>query len=741
MSDDQTLLQDDDETAVPSPSASTPWSLPGYTLEVQLGAGAFGEVWAGVQQGSGQQVAVKLFHHRSFDVSILAREVERLRELGRHPHVVTLLDARLAEAPRFLVMPRLEGSLANCGAAAPRQVVEWLKQAAAAIEFCHRKGVLHCDIKPANMLLDSEGRLLLCDFGQAISTGEKTVTLGSLGYMAPEHINWVLHREGTPDISWDVYALGATAYMLLGGRLPRLNTERLTTATGTAAKQRLELSAEMLASERLVPLRTLNPHVDRDLAAIVEKCLSLAPANRMPSAGALLEELNRREHRLPVKSRRFNPFYVAKRWIRRNRLLCSVLVAIIGGSICLASWLTDPRIPQEKAFEVPVSSGGINAEEWAILGQLFRGRVNPLAEGLAFSLSSFSRSPAIPKEALSRVDQADLGILREIRAHAERPLPVEGSPRWHLPSGWHRPSEWDLPENERPVDRGPSDLYTLGVWNFCALTRSGNYPAALRRHLDLLFMARAYFGIDSRQQEGELLGLWRLYGRTLLTASDAALDEYARGLDSLRPYNQPANVHYLAQPTSQGWSIENAMELQRHRLTNAWMKCLKTGDYAALRRDTVDFFRHDLQLLPVLLHPPSYMNFQLMRKRAMAFYTEAISTAYWETRFDGLRVEVAAERFRRKKGRWPTSLEELCPDYLAEVPPNRITSGKLALDRGEVRMTLPKRPDDGIDYNRLQMVGSDPFDDLTTMFLDIDSSQVTILVLPPNPETVLRMER
>lgn len=197
----------------------------GYVLEELRGRGTFGEVWAGRQVSSGQKVAVKLFRARAgASWTYFRAEVERHSLVAEHPNIVTLLDADLEADPPFFAMNLYPGSLS---ASDPKTVVKWMEQIARALRHTHQRGLLHCDLKPSNVLLDVEGQAQLADFGQAVLRTEDTRSLGSLGFMDPEQAE----AGAVPDVRWDVYALGATAYYLLSGQRPRLSEARLRSAT------------------------------------------------------------------------------------------------------------------------------------------------------------------------------------------------------------------------------------------------------------------------------------------------------------------------------------------------------------------------------------------------------------------------------------------------------------------------------------------------------------------------------
>src|SRR5207245_9759628 len=92
------------------------------------------------------------------------------------------------------------------------------RETAGALAYVHAKGIIHCDLKPGNVLRDARGKALLADFGQAHLASDLTPSLGTFFYMAPEHADLA---ASIPDTRWDVYALGALLYAMVTGQPPR----------------------------------------------------------------------------------------------------------------------------------------------------------------------------------------------------------------------------------------------------------------------------------------------------------------------------------------------------------------------------------------------------------------------------------------------------------------------------------------------------------------------------------------
>jgi hypothetical protein len=273
-----------------------PGQVPGYQMVKCLGEGAYGEVWLATQQNNpAYRVAVKFYTRRGGDWSSLAREVEKLNLLTTHRYIVQLLDVGWDANPPYYVMEYLEnGSLAKRLEAGPLGVAEAVtlfREITEGVVTAHNRGVLHCDLKPANVLLGPDGKPRLADFGQARLADERVSSLGTLFYMAPEQAA----PGSAPDARWDVYALGALLYCLLTGEPPYRD------APGAEAVDEAPRLEERLARYRNILETAPRPSgrlrrvgADRALVEIINRCLAVRPEKRYPNAQAVLYALDAR---------------------------------------------------------------------------------------------------------------------------------------------------------------------------------------------------------------------------------------------------------------------------------------------------------------------------------------------------------------------------------------------------------------------------------------------------------------
>ncbi len=188
-------------------------------------------------------------------------------------------------------------------------------QVAEALEYANRQGVLHCDVKPSNLLLDPKGNVWVADFGLAKAADTEDIThsgdiVGTVRYMAPERF------AGQCDARSDVYALGLTLY------------ELLTLRPAFAAADRHELMRRVM-NEPPDRLPTLVPQLPRDLGTIVEKAIDRDPSRRYPTAAELAEDLQRFLDGKPIKARRVSAAEQVWRWACRNPAVASLATGLM----------------------------------------------------------------------------------------------------------------------------------------------------------------------------------------------------------------------------------------------------------------------------------------------------------------------------------------------------------------------------------------------------------------------------
>jgi serine/threonine protein kinase len=216
-----------------------------------------------------------------------------------------------------------------------RRYYDWVanlgRQAALALEHAHAVGIVHRDVKPANLLLDARGHLWITDFGLAQVAGDAGLTvtgelLGTLRYASPEQ---VLARQGVVDQRSDVYSLGATLY------------ELLTLRPVFEGRDRNELLRQIADSEPRPP-RSLHPSVPRELETVVLKALGKEPSERYPTARALADDLQRFLDNRPVLARRPTAAERLRKLARRHPSLVgagAVILALLAAGSSLSTLL------------------------------------------------------------------------------------------------------------------------------------------------------------------------------------------------------------------------------------------------------------------------------------------------------------------------------------------------------------------------------------------------------------------
>src|SRR5215210_3987634 len=261
-----------------------------YRLERRLGVGGMATVELALDTRLERHVAVKLLaEHLASDsnfVSRFRREALAAAKLV-HPNIVQVFDTGKDKATgrQFIVMEWVDGPscaeiLKELGRLEPPEAADILRQACRGLDYAHRNGVVHRDVKPGNLLRGRDGgQVKLADFGIAKAAEHSDMTkvgsvLGTAAYLSPEQA-----RGESAGPASDLYALGVVSYQLLAGRLPY----EAASLTDLARQQ---------DSAAPPPLHEVDPQIPRSLSLTVARALERDPADRFPDAGAMERALD-----------------------------------------------------------------------------------------------------------------------------------------------------------------------------------------------------------------------------------------------------------------------------------------------------------------------------------------------------------------------------------------------------------------------------------------------------------------
>lgn len=297
-----------------------------YELLERIGRGGMGVVYRARQRSLEREVAVKVLVDGAWAspdfIDALEREARSAARL-QHPSIVTIHDIGEHGDLVYYAMELVGGEslaqrLAREGPLPPREAAACLRTVAEAVDYAHRLGVLHLDLKPGNVILGGDGVPKVADFGLARRVDRQQAVAdnsiaGTPGYMAPEQLS-PGHVLGP---AADVWGLGATLYEALTGHAP---FERSGMRSLDAVRQR----------GRVRNPRRYRPRLPRDLEAICLKCLQEDPAQRYPGARALADELGRFLEGRQVKVRPLGVLQRTLRWARRERRLAAISMLALG---------------------------------------------------------------------------------------------------------------------------------------------------------------------------------------------------------------------------------------------------------------------------------------------------------------------------------------------------------------------------------------------------------------------------
>jgi serine/threonine-protein kinase len=250
-----------------------------YKIIAPLGSGGFGTVYLANDTWIDKRVAIKVPHRQNLDFGELLREPRLLASVS-HPNIVAVTTAEKQDGIFFIVMEyvpgeTLENIIATRGALDLTRALDFTCQICNAVDHAHRQGVIHRDLRPANVLVGEHDMLKVADFGTSRFleiAAHGTTVIGSPPYMAPEQFH------GKAVFASDLYSLGITMYQMLTGMLPY----------DTPAPADLD---KLMSGELVSPPRQRNPAIPRAISDIVMKALAPETTARYQRATDLLEDV------------------------------------------------------------------------------------------------------------------------------------------------------------------------------------------------------------------------------------------------------------------------------------------------------------------------------------------------------------------------------------------------------------------------------------------------------------------
>jgi beta-lactam-binding protein with PASTA domain len=334
-----------------------------YEVRSRIGTGGMGDVYLANDQLLGRQVAVKVLHHRFAEdqefVERFRREASAAASLS-HPNVVAIFDRGEWDGTYYIAMEYLPGRSLKAvvrenGPLDPAAAIDVVIQILQAARFAHRRGVIHRDLKPHNVILDEEGRAKVTDFGIArAGASDMTLTgsiMGTAQYLSPEQA-----QGHAVSASSDIYAVGIVLYELLTGSVPFDGETAVTIALKQVSavppppSTLVRAAAHGPGAPAAAPLRAIPPELD----AVVLRALAKDPAERFASAEEFIAALEHVRATLPGAPPRAAAL-TETGMTHGGPLLATAATSVLGSGRPLAALANGPVAPATALLLAPAA--------------------------------------------------------------------------------------------------------------------------------------------------------------------------------------------------------------------------------------------------------------------------------------------------------------------------------------------------------------------------------------------------
>jgi protein kinase-like protein len=305
-----------------------------YEIVERLGGGGMAVVYRAVQQPLGREVALKALSSELFqDDGFVKRFETEAKTLARldHPNILPIYDFEVSDGTAFLTMPLIRGGtlrdVLNRGPLDALTAWRYLREIGDGLQHAHDAGIVHRDLKPTNVLIHTDGRAMLADFGLARGAGQPThlttigLAIGTPGYMAPEQV-----MGHDVDKRADIYAMGVLTFEMLTGRLPYIGSNRMEVAYAT-------VNAPIPSAVKI------NANLPDELDQLLQKVLAKLPEGRPQTVRDLLAQMAK------LPQRRTSPPGVAAAAPAAAAATPAGSVAVLGRAVTTSSGPNTASMP------------------------------------------------------------------------------------------------------------------------------------------------------------------------------------------------------------------------------------------------------------------------------------------------------------------------------------------------------------------------------------------------------------